>query len=27
VRALHGAFELSGEDTIAIEQPFRAASQ
>jgi aspartate kinase len=24
VRALHGAFELSGEDTIAVEQPFKA---
>jgi hypothetical protein len=24
VRALHGAFELSGEGTIVEEQPFRA---
>ena len=22
VQALHSAFELSGEDTIAVEQPF-----
>ena len=25
VRALHGAFELSGPDTIGVEEPFRAA--
>jgi aspartate kinase len=25
VRALHGAFELSGSDTIAVEQPFGAS--
>jgi aspartate kinase len=26
VRALHSAFELQGEDTIAVEEPFRPAS-
>jgi aspartate kinase len=26
VQALHSAFELSGEDTIAAEEPFRPAS-
>ncbi len=26
VRALHSAFELEGEDTIAVEEPFRPAS-
>jgi aspartate kinase len=26
VRSLHAAFELAGEDTIAVEQPFKAAS-
>jgi aspartate kinase len=26
VRALHGAFELEGPDTIAVEQPFRAST-
>jgi aspartate kinase len=25
VQALHGAFELSGEDTILVEEPFRAS--
>jgi aspartate kinase len=25
VRALHSAFELSGEDTVAVEEPFRAS--
>ncbi len=25
VRALHGAFELEGEDTVAVEEPFRAS--
>jgi aspartate kinase len=26
VRALHGAFELSGEGTIAVEEPFQAGA-
>ena len=26
VKALHSAFELSGEDTIAVEEPSRAST-